>query len=116
MKELIKYLLDNLQLDFQGEITLEQVRNERTGDLVDNLEATWRLVDAAGEPVLVDEEAVGGELTKVGDADYDYEFTVTTEQAAALTEGVMYGLEITDGENLSIRWEVRAVFYRGRAG
>ena len=27
MKELIKYLLDNLQLDFQGEITLEQVRS-----------------------------------------------------------------------------------------
>ncbi|MEZ4301398.1 MAG: hypothetical protein R3B70_41070 [Polyangiaceae bacterium] len=26
MKELIKYLLDNLQLDFQGEMTLEQVR------------------------------------------------------------------------------------------
>jgi hypothetical protein len=26
VKELIKYLLDNLQLDFQGEITLEQVR------------------------------------------------------------------------------------------
>lgn len=26
MKELIKYLLDNLQLDFQGEITLDQVR------------------------------------------------------------------------------------------
>lgn len=27
MKELIKYLLDNLQLDFQGEISLEQVRS-----------------------------------------------------------------------------------------
>jgi hypothetical protein len=27
VKELIKYLLDNLQLDFQGEITLEQVRS-----------------------------------------------------------------------------------------
>jgi hypothetical protein len=26
VKELIKYLLDNLQLDFQGEITLDQVR------------------------------------------------------------------------------------------
>ncbi len=26
MKELIKYLLDNLVLDFQGEITLETVR------------------------------------------------------------------------------------------
>jgi hypothetical protein len=26
VKELIKYLLDNLQIDFQGEITLEQVR------------------------------------------------------------------------------------------
>lgn len=27
MKELIKYLLDNLYLDFQGEITLETVRS-----------------------------------------------------------------------------------------
>ena len=27
VKELIKYLLDNLQLDFQGEITLDQVRS-----------------------------------------------------------------------------------------
>ena len=27
MKELIKYLLDNLYVDFQGEITLETVRN-----------------------------------------------------------------------------------------
>jgi hypothetical protein len=27
VKELIRYLLDNLQLDFQGEITLEQVRS-----------------------------------------------------------------------------------------
>jgi hypothetical protein len=26
VKELIRYLLDNMQLDFQGEITLEQVR------------------------------------------------------------------------------------------
>ena len=27
MKELIKYLLDNIYLDFQGEITLENVRD-----------------------------------------------------------------------------------------
>ncbi len=27
MKELIKYLLDNIYVDFQGEITLETVRN-----------------------------------------------------------------------------------------
>lgn len=27
MKELIKYLLDNMQIDFQGEITLETVRH-----------------------------------------------------------------------------------------
>lgn len=27
MKELIKYLLDNLYIDFQGEITLETVRD-----------------------------------------------------------------------------------------
>ncbi len=27
MKELIKYLLDNMYIDFQGEITLDTVRN-----------------------------------------------------------------------------------------
>lgn len=27
MKDLIKYLLDNMQIDFQGEITLDQVRS-----------------------------------------------------------------------------------------
>ncbi len=27
MKELIRYLLDNLYIDFQGEITLEQVKS-----------------------------------------------------------------------------------------
>ena len=27
MKELIRYLLDNMYIDFQGEITLETVRN-----------------------------------------------------------------------------------------
>ena len=32
MKELIKYLLDNLYIDFQGEITLETVRNFRRED------------------------------------------------------------------------------------
>lgn len=26
MKELVRYLLDNLQIDFQGDITLDQVR------------------------------------------------------------------------------------------
>ncbi len=32
MKELVRYLLDNLYLDFQGEITLEQVRQFLRGD------------------------------------------------------------------------------------
>lgn len=32
MKELIRYLLDNLYVDFQGEITLDQVRNHLRDD------------------------------------------------------------------------------------
>ncbi|WP_394842946.1 hypothetical protein LZC95_38470 [Pendulispora brunnea] len=32
MKELVRYLLENLYLDFQGEITLEQVRQFLRGD------------------------------------------------------------------------------------
>jgi hypothetical protein len=32
VKELVRYLLDNLYLDFQGEITLEQVRQFLRGD------------------------------------------------------------------------------------
>ena len=32
MKELVRYLLDNLYLDFQGEITLETVRQFLRGD------------------------------------------------------------------------------------
>ena len=32
MKELVKYLLDNLYLDFQGEISLETVRGFLRGD------------------------------------------------------------------------------------
>ena len=32
MKELVKYLLDNVYLDFQGEITLETVRQFLRGD------------------------------------------------------------------------------------
>lgn len=32
MKELVRYLLDNLYLDFQGEISLETVRQMLRGD------------------------------------------------------------------------------------
>ena len=32
MKELVKYLLDNLYLDFQGEITIDTVRQFLRGD------------------------------------------------------------------------------------
>ncbi|WP_394832380.1 hypothetical protein LVJ94_38295 [Pendulispora rubella] len=32
MKELVRYLLENLYLDFQGEITLDQVRQFLRGD------------------------------------------------------------------------------------
>ena len=32
MKELVRYLLDNLYLDFQGEITLDNVRQFLRGD------------------------------------------------------------------------------------
>lgn len=32
MKELVKYLLDNVYLDFQGEITIETVRQFLRGD------------------------------------------------------------------------------------
>lgn len=32
MKELVAYLLDNVYLDFQGEITLDQVRQFLRGD------------------------------------------------------------------------------------
>ena len=32
MKELVRYLLENMYLDFQGEITLEQVRQFLRGD------------------------------------------------------------------------------------
>ena len=32
MKELVRYLLDNLYVDFQGEISLDQVRQYLRGD------------------------------------------------------------------------------------
>lgn len=32
MKELVRYLLDNMYLDFQGEISLDQVRQLLKGD------------------------------------------------------------------------------------
>lgn len=32
MKELVRYLLENLQLDFQGEVSLDQVRQFLRGD------------------------------------------------------------------------------------
>lgn len=91
-------------------VKLSDVRNEQTGDQVDNMTgATWSLLDAEGE------EIASGDVTKIADTDADYEFTVTREQAADLEEGADYALVVTDGDNLGLRWDVKAVFYRGRA-
>lgn len=59
MKELIKYLLDNLFLDFQGEITLETVRNFLRED--DGREARQLLAK------LMEEKGVEDMLTTLAD-------------------------------------------------
>ena len=59
MKELIKYLLDNLFLDFQGEITLETVRNFLRED--DGREARQLLAK------LIEEKGVEDMLTTLAD-------------------------------------------------
>jgi Mn-containing catalase len=59
VKELIKYLLDNLFLDFQGEITLETVRNFLRED--DGREARQLLAK------LLEEKGVEDMLTTLAD-------------------------------------------------
>jgi Mn-containing catalase len=59
VKELIKYLLDNLFLDFQGEITLETVRNFLRED--DGREARQLLAK------LMEEKGVEDMLTTLAD-------------------------------------------------
>ena len=59
MKELIKYLLDNLYLDFQGEITLETVRNFLRED--DGREARQLLAK------LIEEKGVNDMLVTLAD-------------------------------------------------
>jgi hypothetical protein len=59
VKELIKYLLDNLFLDFQGEITLETVRNFLRED--DGREARQLLAK------LMEEKGVEEMLTTLAD-------------------------------------------------
>ena len=59
MKELIKYLLDNLILDFQGEITLETVRNFLRED--DGREARQLLAK------LIEEKGVNDMLVTLAD-------------------------------------------------
>ncbi len=59
MKELIKYLLDNLFLDFQGEITLEIVRDFLRED--DGREARMLLAK------LMEEKGVEEMLTTLAD-------------------------------------------------
>lgn len=49
MKELIRYLLDNMYLDFQGEISLEQVRQFlRDDDARDAKQLLQKLIEEKG--------------------------------------------------------------------
>lgn len=49
VKDLIQYLLDNLQLDFQGEITLDQVRHFlREDDSRESRKLLGRLIEDKG--------------------------------------------------------------------
>lgn len=49
MKELIRYLLENMYLDFQGEISLEQVRQYlREDDTRDSKQLLQKLIEDKG--------------------------------------------------------------------
>lgn len=72
MKELIKYLLDNLQLDFQGEITLEQVRSYLRED--DGKEARALLTK------LIEEKGVDDMLITLADCLKDHIQTGISEK------------------------------------
>ncbi len=64
MKELIRYLLENIQLDFQGEITLETVRGFLRED--DSREARKLLAK------LIEDEGVDDMLITLADCLREY--------------------------------------------
>ncbi len=72
MKELIKYLLDNLYIDFQGEITLDQVRAFLRED--DGKEARQLLSK------LIEEKGVDDMLITLADCLKDHIQTGITER------------------------------------
>ncbi|MEO6573177.1 MAG: hypothetical protein ABIP89_05025 [Polyangiaceae bacterium] len=72
MKELVRYLLDNLYLDFQGEITLETVRQFLRGD--DSREAKAVLAK------LIEDKGVDDLLLTLADCLKDHIRTGVNEQ------------------------------------
>lgn len=72
MKELLKYLLDNLYIDFQGEITLEVVRNFLRED--DGREARQLLAK------LIEEKGVDDMLLTLADCLKEHVQTGITER------------------------------------
>ena len=75
MKELIRYLLDNMQLDFQGEITLDQVRTFLRED--DSREARKLL----GK--LIEDKGVDDMLITLADCLKDYLESGVTEDVVS---------------------------------
>lgn len=75
MKELIRYLLDNMQLDFQGEITLDQVRMFLRED--DSREARKLL----GK--LIEDKGVDDMLITLADCLKDYLESGVTEEVVS---------------------------------
>jgi len=72
VKELVRYLLENLQLDFQGEVSLDQVRQYLRGD--DSREAKALLQK------LIDDGNVDELLTALADVLKDHLRTGINEQ------------------------------------
>ncbi|MEO8800319.1 MAG: hypothetical protein ABI551_20670 [Polyangiaceae bacterium] len=72
MKELVKYLLDNLYLDFQGEITIDTVRQFLRGD--DSREAKALLAK------LIEDKGVDDFLITLADCLKDHIRTGVSEQ------------------------------------
>ncbi len=72
MKELVKYLLDNLYLDFQGEITIDTVRQFLRGD--DSREAKALLAK------LIEDKGVDDLLITLADCLKDHIRTGVSEQ------------------------------------
>ena len=75
MKDLIRYLLDNMQLDFQGEITLDQVRMFLRED--DSREARKLL----GK--LIEDKGVDDMLITLADCLKDYLESGVTEEVVS---------------------------------